>query len=86
MGSGLVAIVEFIDPRPYNNQSPVYGRLIYTVVYMSDRLLTEANSNPRLPPPPELRSICQALAFGEAPDPHLPVPHVLHSHPRQPHA
>jgi hypothetical protein len=54
---GLVTIFELIDPRPYKNQSPVYRRLICTVIYMSDRLLTEANPNPHLPPPPELRSL-----------------------------
>jgi len=53
---GLVTIDELIDPRPYNVQSAVYGRLIYTVICMSDRLLTQANPNPRLPPPPDLRS------------------------------
>jgi len=37
---GLVTIVE----------------LIYTVMHMSDRLLTQANPNPRLTPPPDLRS------------------------------
>ena len=52
---GMVTIVELIDPRPYIFQSAVYGRLIYTVIYMSDRLLTQANPDPRLPPPPELR-------------------------------
>jgi len=45
---GLVTIVEFIDPRPYIFLSAVYGRLIYTVIYMSDRLLTQANPDPRL--------------------------------------
>ena len=29
---GQVTIVELIDPRPYIVQSPVYGRLIYTVI------------------------------------------------------
>jgi len=53
---GLVTLVELIDPRPYILQSAVYGRLIYTVIYMSDRLLTQANPDPCLPPPPELRS------------------------------
>jgi len=52
---GLVTIVELTDPRPYNLQVTVYGNLIYTVIYMSDRLLTQANPNPRLPPPPDLR-------------------------------
>jgi hypothetical protein len=52
---GLTLIVELIDHRPYIFQSAVYGRLIYTVIHMSDRLLTEANPNPRLPPPPDLR-------------------------------
>ena len=55
---GLVTIVELIDPRSYIFQSAMYGRLIYTVIYMSDRLLTQANPDPRLPPPPELRR-CQ---------------------------
>jgi len=36
----LATIVELIDPRPYSFQFAVYGRLIYTVIYMSDRLLT----------------------------------------------
>jgi len=35
--------------------SPVYGRLIYTVIHISDRPLSQASSNPRLIPPPELR-------------------------------
>ena len=47
---GLVTIVELTDPRPYMIQSAVYGRLIYTVIYMSDRLLTRANPDPHLPP------------------------------------
>jgi hypothetical protein len=29
--------------------------MIYTVMYMSDRLLTQANPDLHLPPPPELR-------------------------------
>ena len=37
----MVTVFELIDPRPYKNQSPVYGRLIYAVNYMSDRLLTQ---------------------------------------------
>jgi len=53
---GLVTIVELIDPRPYIFQTPVYGSLTYTVIYMSDRLLTPANPNPHLTPPPDLRS------------------------------
>jgi hypothetical protein len=28
----------------------VYGNLIFTVIYMSDRLLTQANPYPRFPP------------------------------------
>jgi hypothetical protein len=43
-----------IDPRPYMFQSAVYGRLISTVIYMSDRLLSRANPEPRLPPSPDL--------------------------------
>jgi len=51
---GLVTIVQLIDPRPYMFESTVYGRLIYTVCSfcMSDRLLTQANPNPRLLPHP----------------------------------
>ena len=52
---GLVAIVELLDLRPYMFQSAVYGRLIYTVMYMSDGLTTQANPDLHLPPPPELR-------------------------------
>jgi len=37
----------------------MYGNLIYTVIYMSDRLLTQANPNPRMPLPPDLRSKLQ---------------------------
>jgi hypothetical protein len=36
----MVTLVEFIDRRPYSSQPAVYGRLICTVLYMSDRLLT----------------------------------------------
>jgi len=36
-------------------QPAVFGRLIYTVLCMSDRLLIQENSNPRLTPPPDLR-------------------------------
>jgi len=53
----LVTIVKSIDPRPYNVQFALYSRLIYTVIYLSDRLLPQANPNPRLPPQPDLRSI-----------------------------
>jgi hypothetical protein len=53
--------VESIDPRPYIFLSAVYGRLIYTVIYMSDRLLTQANPNSRLTRPPDLRSMHRAL-------------------------
>jgi hypothetical protein len=55
MWRGLVTIVELIDRRPYIFLTADYGRLIYSVIYMSDRLLTLANPNPHLPPPPELR-------------------------------
>ena len=54
---GLVTIVELIDPRPYIFHSAVYGRLMYTVIYMSDGLLTQANPDIHLPPPPELRRV-----------------------------
>jgi len=58
---GLVSIVELIDRRPYMFQVTVCGNLIYTVIYMSDRLLTQANPNSRLPPPPDMRS--QGVSF-----------------------
>ena len=53
---GLVTIGESIEPHPYMFQPAVYGRLIYTVIYMGDRLLTQENRNPHLTPPPDLRS------------------------------
>ena len=37
---GQVTIIELTDPRPYIFQTPVHGRLIYTVIYVSNRLLT----------------------------------------------
>jgi len=37
---GLVTIVELLHPRPYIFQTPVHGSLIYTVIYVSNRLLT----------------------------------------------
>ena len=49
---GLVTIVKSIDPRPYNFQVTVCNYLIYTVTCMNDRLFTQANPNPRLPPHP----------------------------------
>ena len=53
---GLVTIVELIDPRPFIFKTLVHGSLIYTVIYMSDGLLTQANPNPHLTPlPPDLR-------------------------------
>ena len=61
----LVTIVESIDPRQNIFQPAVYGRLICTVIYMSDRdrLLTKENANPHLTPPPDLRwSHCAARA------------------------
>ena len=64
-GRGMVTIVELTDPRPYIFQPPVYGRLIYTVIYMSERLLTQANPNPRLPPPPDLRSMADTNSTSE---------------------
>jgi hypothetical protein len=48
---GLVTIVELLDPRPYTFQVTVYSKLIYTMIYMSDRLSTHAPQNPRLPLP-----------------------------------
>jgi hypothetical protein len=58
---GLVTIVELTDPRPYIFLSAVCSRLIYSVIYMSDGLLTQANPDPRVPPPPELRSLSVLL-------------------------
>ena len=51
---GLVMIVELKDPRPYIFQTPVYGSLMYTVIHMSDHLLTQIPVCP--PQAPELRS------------------------------
>jgi len=51
---GLVTIVELIHPRPYIFQTLVHGSLIYTVIYMSDRLLTQANPNLHCTPPPPI--------------------------------
>ena len=47
----LVTIVEFTHPRPCIYEPLVYGRLVYTVIHMSDRLLTQAHPYPHLPPP-----------------------------------
>jgi len=52
---GLVMIIELIDPRPYIFQTPVYGSFMYTVKYVSDCLLTQANPDPHLTTPPDLR-------------------------------
>jgi hypothetical protein len=54
---GLVTVFELIHPRPYTNQSPFYGRLIYTVIYMSDCLLTQEITNSHLAPPADLRRL-----------------------------
>jgi len=51
----MVTILEFIDPRPYSFQSAAYCNLIYTAIYMSDRLLTQEDPNPISPPTPDLR-------------------------------
>jgi hypothetical protein len=51
----MVTIVELVNLRPYLFETSVYGSLIYTVIYISDRLLTQGNPNLHLPPPPELR-------------------------------
>jgi len=56
---GLVTIVELVDPRPHIFQVTVY------VIYISDRLLTQANPNPRLPPPPDQRRMYGALPSGK---------------------
>ena len=63
---GLVTIVQLIDPRPYMFQPAMYGRLTYTVIYMSDRLLTQANPYTRLPPPPDLRSFLSLITQSRA--------------------
>jgi len=49
---GMVTILEFIDPRSYISQVTVYNNLIYTVLYVSESILTQANSNPGLLPVP----------------------------------
>ena len=51
----LVKIFELGDPRPYNFQPSLYGKLIYTVIYLTDRLLTQENPNSRFPSPADLR-------------------------------
>ena len=43
-------------PSPIQFSAPVKGRLIYAVIHMSDRLLIQPNSDPRLTPPADLRS------------------------------
>jgi hypothetical protein len=70
---GLVTIVDLIDPRPYIFQPAVYGRLIYTVIYISHRLLTKANPNPRLPPQPHLRSLYRVITSGRIVDEWKPL-------------
>jgi hypothetical protein len=57
---GLVTIVELIDPRPYIFSVCRVRQTDLHCIYMSDRLLTEANPDPRLPPPPELRSFAHS--------------------------
>ena len=59
---GLVTIVELIDPRPRPCifKLPCRNKaayIIHAVICMSDRLITQANPNPRLPPKPDLRSL-----------------------------
>jgi hypothetical protein len=46
---GPVTIVELMDPRPHTFQSAVYG------TSMSDPLLTQADPNPRLSTPSNVR-------------------------------
>jgi hypothetical protein len=52
---GVVMFVEFINPRPYTFQTPAYGSLIYTVIYVSDRLLTQTNPVTHFTTLPDLR-------------------------------
>jgi len=47
----MVKIFESIDARPYNFSLLSYGRLIRTVIDMSDHLRMQANPNSRLPTP-----------------------------------
>jgi hypothetical protein len=42
--------VESTDPRSYILQSAMYGNLIYTVIYLSDCLSTQATPHPVCPP------------------------------------
>jgi len=46
--------------------STVCGRLIYTVIYMSKPLLTQANPNPRLPPLP-ICVECSCMGYAALP-------------------
>ena len=66
MARGAVWSRSLRDPRPYIFQPAVYGGLIYTVIYMSDRLrlLTQGNPSPRLPPPADLRSSVRRCLAG----------------------
>ena len=38
---GMVQIRELIDPRPYTNQFPVYGRLIFMAIDRSYHLVIQ---------------------------------------------
>ena len=40
---------ELTDPRPYKNQSPVYGRLIYTVIYERPLAKSRRSKSPSNP-------------------------------------
>jgi hypothetical protein len=59
---GLVTVIELIYPRPYIFQPAFNGRLIYTVIHMSARLLTQANPELHLRPPHELRRTWRAIS------------------------
>jgi len=61
----FVEFTQSRDPCPYTFQVTMYGNLIHTVIYMSDRLLTEANPNPRLPHPPDLRRMLPGHGCGK---------------------
>jgi len=54
-GAVMVTILELIDAHPSKIKSSVYGRLIFTAIHMSDRLLTQGNTNFNLIPPADLR-------------------------------
>jgi hypothetical protein len=65
---GLVTIVELIYPRPYIFQpavQSVYGRLMCSVIYVSDRLLTQTKIEVSICPPNQNFEDLPGLVFME---------------------